>query len=202
MPSDLAEEASDRRRRAAHEQDVDPVGLSASALCPPASGARRSPPADIGGGDPEDRQLQMPGAQDVAREDRGDVDAVKAPRVGPVVGGGPAHQCLREEEERDDHEVLDRGPLARRWSRRGAAADGRAPPSPCQPRKSNLPKANRTAGRPAEKRDQAERAPEDCVAGRRVAGHRIVGEVVRVRVRLAGTVGDGGPGGPGKKGVS
>jgi hypothetical protein len=58
--------------------------------------------ADISGGDPQDRQLQMPGAQEVAGQEPGEIDAVEATRIGAVMRHTAADQSLTEEQKGGD----------------------------------------------------------------------------------------------------
>ena len=100
----------------------------------------------------------MPRAQNLARQNRREIDSVKAPGVGAVVRRTAADQDLRQEEQRDDGEVLDRRPLARRrHSGKHLGMHMPAPPAPSE--EVEPPEREQHRGRRAEQCDQAECAP-------------------------------------------
>ena len=63
-----------------------------------------------GGGDPEDGELEVPGAQQVVGEAAREVEAVEGARLDAVVGEGAAGEGLEQEQQRDDGEVDARSP--------------------------------------------------------------------------------------------
>ena len=96
-----------------------PSSASTPARCPRRLGAadeRREEEAarHPGGGDPEDRELQVPGAQQVVGEPAREVEAVEGARLDAVVGERAAGERLEQEQQRDDREVEADRPLARR----------------------------------------------------------------------------------------
>src|SRR5690606_21903350 len=125
----LAEQAAEDHDREGAEQQVDPAGLVAR-LLDADDAAEKEGRRDIGRGDPEDRRLQVPGAQQVAREYLRQVEAVEIARLGPVVRQRAADQGLAEEQHRDDDEELDErllavGRLARNRARMDVPAAAR-----------------------------------------------------------------------------
>ena len=65
------------------------------------------------GGDPEERQLHVPGAHQVVGEDLVQRDAEEAAEVGAVVLGSSPHEGLHEEQPGHGEEEVRRGPLRR-----------------------------------------------------------------------------------------
>ena len=100
----------------------------------------------------------MPRAQNLTRQERREVDPVKAARVGPVMGRTSTDEDLGQEEQRDDGEVLDRRMLARcRLSGkhlRMYMAAAAVPSEEIEP-----PECKQHRGSRAEQCDQAECAP-------------------------------------------
>ena len=66
----------------------------------------------IGGRDPEDRHLQMPGAHQIARKNALQIEAIKAARIGTIMSNCAAHQRLRQQQQRHDHEEFHQRVLA------------------------------------------------------------------------------------------
>src|SRR5574341_1885955 len=96
-------------------------GLSPWLLSPNGSGEKQST-CDIGSGNPEDGELQVPGTEDITREVPRQIHPVEVPRIGSVVGGAPSHQHLPEKEQSRESKILDRRPLASRrnpWNHLG-----------------------------------------------------------------------------------
>ena len=110
---EFAEQAPDDDQYERREQDVYPPRLRARLG---ATDDRREEQSAgyIGCGDPEDRELQMPGAQNLAGQNRREIKSVEAARVGAVVRRAAADQGLRKEQQRNHREVLDRRALTRR----------------------------------------------------------------------------------------
>ena len=111
-----------------------------------------------------------------------EVEAVKTPRLGPVVGRGRAHQDLGQKQQGDDQKELDGSLLAGTGPPREHLGMGRGGgPLPAQIVEFAEGKKN---GRgPGQQGDQAQGAPQvDRGRGRRVARQGIIGEIVGVGV--------------------
>ncbi len=67
--------------------------------------------ADIGGRNPEDSELQMPGAQQIARQERRQIEAEEIAGLGTVMCDASADEDLSEEEQRGDGHEFERGSL-------------------------------------------------------------------------------------------
>ena len=125
----------------------------------------------------------------------GQVEAVEARRLDAEVRQRPAHQRLHQEEKRDDHEVLERGPLAgRRLAGQELRMDVPAPAAPSQVIEPAEGEEHRRGAR--QQGDEAQGAPDHRIARRPVADGRVVREVIGIRVILARHVRGRGPGGP------
>ena len=84
----------------------------------PAQGGRQKQRArHISRGNPEQGQLQMPGAQQIAGQPQRQVDAVKVARVGPVMRYSAAHEGLSQKKQSHDDKIFQGGPL--RWGHAG-----------------------------------------------------------------------------------
>ena len=70
------------------------------------------------GGDPEDPELDVPGAGHDVGEPLAERDAVERVPLHSVVGGDDAHDDLNEDQSGDDEEVFQRRLLRRRQLRR------------------------------------------------------------------------------------
>src|SRR5208283_1422719 len=88
------------------KQQVDSEHLPLGFRFPQGAGQKQTT-AYVGACNPEKGQLQMPGAQNITRKYLIEIDSVKAPRFGPEVRGGPAHQDLGQEKKRHHEEILD-----------------------------------------------------------------------------------------------
>jgi len=62
---------------------------------------------DIGGCDPQDGELDMPDAQQVARQECGKVQAEEVAGLGPVMGDAAADESLGEEQQGGDGHELE-----------------------------------------------------------------------------------------------
>src|SRR5262245_31330361 len=83
-PCPLAEQAADDDYEKSTEQQVNSAALPGR--LPAAEQARdKQGTADISGGYPQDRELQMPGAQQVARQESRQIDAIETARIGSVM---------------------------------------------------------------------------------------------------------------------
>ena len=65
-------------------------------------------------GDPENRQLQMPGAGDVERQNSRQIKAKKIGDFRTIMFRRPTHQCLQEKQQRHDEEKSRACALCRR----------------------------------------------------------------------------------------
>ena len=167
---------------------LTPDGLSLWLLAPERA-CEKEPARDISGRDPEDRKLQMPRPQQVGRKDRGQIEAVKRARLGPVVGGCSSHEHLSEKKEPHHDEVFYRcllplGGTTRDHKRvnmlRLALPAQVVEPAEGEENERRSPKEG----------DEAQCAPEKSVARRSIPGEGIVREIIRVRIGLARAVGD------------
>ena len=154
---------------------------------------------DPRGGDPENGELEMPGAKQVVRQPAREIETVEAP--GRRDNALARHRRASAAEEHDhDREVEPHRLLARRRLPTDQPAvlcmAGSFVPFP--PEIVELAECKQDRAEATEQCDQAERAPEVGRRGRDVADQRLVRPVVGVRVVLAGTVGDGRPGCPRK----
>ena len=141
--------------------------------------------------DPEQRELHVPGAHQVVREDLREVEAEEARELGAVVLRGGADERL-DQEQRGHHEEEPRARALRRRQRdvagRAERQRGLLAPVPAEP------PAPAAEGReqqpdPAEQRDQREHAPDDDVRRRRVVDARLRRPVVGVGVVVPGPLG-------------
>ena len=138
---------------------------------------------DIGGGDPEDRRLQMPGAQQVAREDAFQLEAVEAARIGAVMRDRAADQRLHQEQQRHhDEELHQRALAATGLPRDHLRMHVMAARDPAQI--VELAERQQHRGDAAEQHHQAQRAPQQRAGRRQIADARVVREIVGVGVIL------------------
>ena len=98
---DFAQQAAHHQHDQGPEEQVDAHGVAARFGLTEGGGQQQAA-GHIAGGDPEQGQLQVPGAQDVAGQVLGQVDAVEIAGIGPVVRQGAADHDLDQEEQRDD----------------------------------------------------------------------------------------------------
>jgi hypothetical protein len=138
------------------------------------------------GRDPENRQLQVPGAHQVVGEPLRQVDAEKVGQLGAVVLRGCADEDL-DEEERSHYEEEPRGrPLRGRQRNFAGRAEGECrllAPAPAE--EVPAPEGGKEQPDPAQQRDQREQAPEDHVRARLVVDQSLGRPAVRVRVVVA-----------------
>ena len=100
----------------------------------------------------------MPRAQNLARQNRREIESVETARVGAVMRRAAADQGLREEEQCDDGEVFDRRALARR-RHSGEHLRMHMAALPAPSKKVETPEREQHRSGRTEQRDQAERAP-------------------------------------------
>ncbi len=198
---ELPEEAAeDHDGQGAEEQEH--AGLLALGLDPAHERRQEETPAHPGRGDPEDRQLEVPGPREVVRQDACEVEAVEAPGFDAVVRQGAAQGRLAQEQQRHHREEEAHGLLA---GREGPGVEPplfRVPPArlaaPAQV--VELPEDEEDEAQAAQQRDEAHGAPQ--VGGGRggVAHQGLVGPAVGVGVGLPRARRHRGPGGPGEVG--
>ena len=147
------------------------------------------PGRDERGRDPEDRQLHVPGAHQVVREDPRQVEAeeVRRSRRGSAATAAPTSVWIR-----NSAAITKKNQAVARCAGVSATSPGARNESvacsrPCQPRL-RAPAAERAEEHadPAEQRDQRQHRPDDHVRGRLVVDARLRRPVVRVRVVVAG----------------
>ncbi len=195
---DFPDEAPHHQDDQGPEQDMH-AGDMPARLPRTQGGCQKEATRDIGRGDPEKRQLQMPGAQDVAGQKLGQVEPVKTSRFRLVMRQGPANQYLGQKEQRHDQKILDGGFLSGgSLPGQHMRGDALGPALPAQV--VEFSEHEQHHRQPGQQHDDTQRAPQNRVAGHPVADGRIVGEIIGVRIRLPGPVGDARPCGPGKKG--
>ncbi|MDR3566539.1 MAG: hypothetical protein P4L43_00770 [Syntrophobacteraceae bacterium] len=141
----------------------------------------------------------MPGAQDIAWKVLKKIKTIKASRLSPRVGDRPPDQDLGKKEKGHDEEKFDRRPL------RVASLPGDhlrvgygefAFPS----EKIVAPEREQNKGRAAQKHYDAQHAPKNRLACRRISHQPIVGEIAGVGIGAAGPNSYACPGRPGKEG--
>src|SRR5215813_9134107 len=107
-PRPLAKQTSDNDHEESGEQQVNRAALPGGFAAAKHAGDKQGT-AHVSGGDPQDCELQMPGAQQVAGQEPGQIDAVEAPRIGSVMRDATADQRLAEEQQGSDrHEFQGR----------------------------------------------------------------------------------------------
>src|SRR5215469_11125440 len=122
---------------------------------------------DIGCGNPQNRELQMPGAQQVAGQELGEVDAIEAAGIGAVMRDTAADQSLTEEQKGGDgHKFQGRAlRVADRQSRRACGYRPAAVPTEVI----EFSEGEKHGRCPAEQEDETERAVEERAGGRGVS---------------------------------
>ena len=192
-----AQEGADQRSEDHHrERSEQHEGELALAARLAAGDHRREEDAcgDERGGDPEDRELHVPGAHQVEREDLGQVDPEEAGQLGSVVLRGGADERLEHEESRHHEEEPRAGPLRRRErdvAGRPEAQRGLLAPVPAE----DVPASERAEEQPdaTQQRDQRQHRPDDHVGGGLVVHPRLGRPVVGVAVVVARPLGGTGP---------
>jgi len=90
----FAQQAAGHQYHEGPEQHVNAQRMSTRFLLAQGRGQQQAA-GYIGGGNPENGQLKMPGSQNVARQVLGQVDAVETSGIGPIVGQGATDHNLR-----------------------------------------------------------------------------------------------------------
>jgi hypothetical protein len=138
----------------------------------------------------------MPGPEQIARQERREVETVEARGVSAVVRGTAADECLREEEQRRQAHEFEGGDLsgasrAKLRARRGP----RAVPA----EEAKLAAGKQHDGGAAQEKDQTEGAPQDGSAGGPISGQGVVRKIVRVGMRTPRPIGNRHPCRPGEE---
>ncbi len=142
----------------------------------------------------------MPGTKNVAWKVCGEVDPVETPGICPEVGRGSAHQDLGKEKRGYDDKILDGRYLAFGCSPgKHFGMNMNCFAFPTQVIETS--EGEKHDGQTGQQSDNAQRAPEDGVAGQRVPNRRIVREVVGIGIGLSGTGCHRSPSRPGEKGT-
>ena len=144
--------------------------------------------------DPEQRELDVPGAHQVVGEDAREVEAEEAADVGPVVLARRPDERLDQEQRRHHEEEPGAGALRRREGDiAGRAERQRRLLAPVPAEEAPAAEDAEQDPDPAEQRDQREDAPDDHVGGRLVVDARLGRPVVGVGVVVARPLGRGRP---------
>ncbi len=133
----------------------------------------------IAGGDPEDGQLQMPGPQNIAGQDRRKIKAVEGAGIGPVMADSPAHQNLQQKKQGTTTKNL----MVARWPWTGRTGQhGRMDmllfPLPAQVVEFAEGKENQR--RAGQQGDQAQGTPQYRFAGQGIAGQGVVRKIIGI----------------------
>lgn len=136
-------------------------------------------------GRPEERELQVPGARQVERQQRGQVEPEEALQVGSIMLGRRPEERLDEQQGDDEDEPRDR-PLAGRQAHSSPGCRNEiawALLLECQPILSTQAAVDgeHDAG-PADEHDEGEHRPDDEIGRRSVVDERLGWPVVRVGV--------------------
>src|SRR5215469_10573857 len=123
--------------------------------------------ADIGGGDPKDRELQMPGAQKVAGQEACQIDAIEAPRIGTVMRDTTADQRLAEEQQGGDGHEFQGRTLRVAYRQNRSACRNRFAAVPAEI--VELSEGEKHCCRPAEQEDETERAIDERTVSRGIS---------------------------------
>ena len=151
---------------------------------------QEDPGGDERGRHPEQRQLHVPGAHQVVREQLREVDAEEARRSrrGSAAVAAPTNVWIR-----NSAAITKKNHAVARWAGVSATSPGERNESvacsrPCQPRKRPRAEDAEQQADPAEQGDQRQHAPDHHVRGRLVVDARLRRPVVRVGVVVARSV--------------
>ena len=134
-------------------------------------------------GDPENRQLQMPGAGDVERQHASQIEAKKVGKFRAIVFPGAAQKRLHQKQQRHDQKKSRARALCRcehhfiRRPKRNALFLAAMPAEKIPPAKGGQQQANA-----AEQRDQGEHTPKHGFRRGVIANERFRRPVVRVGI--------------------
>ncbi|CAM5637632.1 hypothetical protein RLIN73S_04754 [Rhodanobacter lindaniclasticus] len=189
----LAGERADHDDQQAHPQEVHPEPLELRLV----TGDQRCDVQTGGqprGGDPQHRQLGMPGAGEGVGQVVGQCETIGLLAFHLVVRGGGAEQDLHQEQGQHRPEILGGGLHRRRrlqFGERVARGNRR------QRFVAHLARVVPAEQADAEDQEQhAEHRPHEVGRGGRVAGQRVVRPVLRVADGAVRALGRGGPAGP------
>ena len=152
-------------------------------------------------GDPENRQLQMPGAGDVERQHARQIEAEKVGKFRAIMFPGAAQKRLHQKQQRHDEEEPGARALRRRQhhfirrTERNALLLAPVPAEKIPPAKGGQQQTNA-----AEQRDQRKHAPKHGVRRGMIADERFGRPVVRVGIIFVRSQGGTRPGRPTEKG--
>ena len=152
-------------------------------------------------GDPENRQLQMPGAGDVERQHARQIEAEKVGKFRAIMFPRAAQKRLHQKQQRHDEEEPGARPLRRREhhlirrTERNALLLAAVPAEKIPPAKGGQQQADA-----AEQRDQGKHAPKHGVRRGVIADERFGRPVVRVGIIFVRAQGRPRPGRPTEKG--
>ncbi len=163
------------------EQRID-TGLLVSGLRAADPRRQEKAAAHPGRRDPEDGELQVPGARQVVGQPTGDVEPVKGSRLHPIVGEHASQERLRQEQESHDCEVPSRGPLAGRElrSKRSRVHNMGAAALSLPAQIVELADDEEDQSQPRQEGDEAQGAPDVGLGGRPVSRDGLVRPVVGV----------------------
>src|SRR5262249_46828773 len=111
-PEELTGEAAEDDHRQRSEKG-EHSGLLSSRLAPSDQRSEEQSSRDPGRRDPEDRELEMPGPQEVVGKPGREIEAVEGSGLDPIMGERAPREGLQQEEQRDHSEVQAGGLLAR-----------------------------------------------------------------------------------------
>ena len=141
----------------------------------------------------------MPGAHQVAGEDALQIEAVKAARIGAVMGHRAAYQRLRQQQQRHDHKELHQRVLAPAGlSRQQVRVHMVAARDPAQV--IEFPECQQHRRNAGQQHHQAQRAPQQRVGRGLITDARVIRKIVGIGIVLARTGGHRRPGRPSDKG--
>src|SRR6516162_6055382 len=121
----------------------------------------------------------MPGAKKLTWKDARNIDAVEACGVGPEVRYSPADQDLRQEEQADDDKVLQRRTLARGRTMRQHRGSSLRVALPSE--EVETAEREEHCRDSTKQRQEAHRAPENCVRGWNVPRKGVIRKIIRIR---------------------
>ena len=196
-----AEERADQRAEHDHRQRAEQRERQLALVLGLAPGDHRREEDARGherGGDPEQRELHVPGAHQVVREDRREVEAEEARRARR---GSAARRRRRTSGCRNSAAITKKNHAQARWAgvsatSPGARNDRLACSRPCQPRKRQRPNAPNRIPMPPSSAISESTLQTITLAVGPVVDARLGRPVVGVGVVVARAVGRAGPRGP------
>ena len=186
-----------------HDCDSDQQGDSQGGLAPWLAAGDKWGDEDSsrqeGRGDPENRELDVPGARQVVGHPTRYVEAEEIGWLGAIMRRQAPGQGLNQEQDRGDHQEPDHRALCRsggefvhRQEAQAAAFFGPSEPVVAAEEEQHQPGA-------AEQENNRDDAPQDRVGSHLVGHQRLRRPVVGIGIIVAGPVGGGGPGRPGEE---